>query len=92
MSKRLPRKRKKQVKKIVAAKTAMKTVTAAMTSAMGMAQIAIITLRPTPNFISLSAASIAEKTLAAATVAMDSAKAIQKIMSEPPNSWREFIR
>lgn len=86
---RSPRKRKKQVKKIVAAHTALKVTTAAMATAMGMAQISMIAATPThlPGPL-----SIADKALSVARVAMDRAQAIAKIMSEPPNSWKEFIQ
>lgn len=67
---------------------AMKITMASMTSAIGMVQMAKIVSQPVPGFH----LGITEKTIAATRVAMDSAQAISKIMSEPPNSWREFIR
>lgn len=87
--KRLPRKYKKLVKKIVVAHIALKVTTAAMAAAMGIAQMSIIVATPTslPGHL-----SIADKALSVARVAMDRAQTIGKIMSEPPNSWREFIR
>lgn len=87
--KRLPRKYKKQVKKIVAAKMAFKTVTASMTAAMSCAQIAIISATP---FSLYGPVGIADKAVKVAQVSIDAANSIRKIMSEPPNSWKEFIQ
>lgn len=86
---RLPRKRKKQVKKIVSAKTAFKIVTAGMVSAMGIAQTAIIASTPI-NYI--GPAGIAHKAVSAAKVMVDTTQSINKIMSEPPNSWKDFLK
>lgn len=84
---RLPRKRKKQVKKLVAAKTAIKVALSAMTSAQAAAQVAIIGAIPGhgPTFL-------VEKVLRVAQVAADTSKAIGRIISEPPNSWKDFIK
>jgi hypothetical protein len=84
---RLPRKLKKKVKKIVERKTAVKCVMAAMATAQSLAQMAIISA--TPGFLPHS---IALKALKTAEIVQDSAKAIQNILSEPPNSWRDFLK
>lgn len=84
---RLPRKRKKQVKKLVAKKTALKIAMSAMVSAQTMAQSAIIAATPSHQPF-----GIATKTLSIAQNVAGAAKAIQSIMLEPPNSWRDFVR
>lgn len=83
---RLPRKRKKQVKKLVAAKTAIKITMSAMTSAQAMAQTAVIAAIP-----SFGVAGPADKALKIASVLVDTKNSIMRIMSEPPNSWKDFI-
>lgn len=87
--KRLPRKRKKQVKKIVERKTALKMAMTAMVAVQSRVQIAMIASTPIPYF---GPAGIAHKAVSVAKAVADTATAIQRIMSEPPNSWREFIR
>lgn len=86
---RLPRKQKKNVKKIVARKTATKTVMSAMVTAQALAQTAIISALP--SFMP-PAVTVADKSLKVAMVMIDTAKAIKQIMSEKPNSWRDFIK
>jgi hypothetical protein len=86
--KRLPRKRKKQVKKVVERKTASKMIMCALTAASAHAQTAIIASQP----ISIPQVGIAHKAVRTAMVMVDTAVAIQRILSEPPNSWREFIK
>lgn len=85
--KRLPRKYKKRVKKIVEQKRAFKILQASMASAMGRSQIMIITSQ-----FSHGPSGIALKALEVAKTVSNTAQAIRKIMSEPPNSWRDFIR
>lgn len=85
---RLPRKDKKRVKKIVARKTATKIVMSAVMQAQTMAQLAIIAATPNYN----EPAGIALKALRVVENISDTAKAISRIMSEPPNSWRDFAR
>lgn len=82
---RLPRKRKKQVKKIVARKNAIKMTMTAVTVAQSWAQMAVISATP-------SITSVPEKALKVVQITSDTAKAIGRIMSEPPNSWKDFIR
>lgn len=86
---RLPRKLKKQVKKKVAAKTASKMVMSAIVTVQTMAQNAIIASRPVSNY---TGATVAEKSLAVAQNLIGAAKAIQNIMLESPNSWRDFVK
>lgn len=88
--KRLPRKRKKQVKKIVERKRAYKIATTAMVAAQSHIQIAIIASTPVPD--QPPPVNVAWRSISAAKVMVDAAQSISKIMSEPPNSWREFIR
>lgn len=84
---RVPRKKKKQAKKLKAAVDAMILTQAAMVSAMGMAQMAIISALPS----ALPApVTIAEKALKAASVAVDSAKAVQNVMSQI-KPWYEYV-
>lgn len=86
---RLPRKLKKKAKKIVAKKTATKTVMSAMVAAQAMAQTAIISALPS---FSPPTVTIAQKSVKVAMVMVDTAKSIKQIMSEKPNSWRDFIK
>lgn len=83
---RLPRKRKKQVKKLIAKKTALKITMSAMVSAQTMAQTAMIAGYYT------GPSMIADKALSVYQIVTGAKKAIQKIMTEPPNSWRDFVR
>lgn len=87
--KRLPRKRKKQVKKIVQRKTASKMAMTAAVTAQAYAQTAIIS---STQFSSYGPIGVVDKALSVTRLMVDTAQAIGKIMSEPPNSWREFIR
>lgn len=86
---RLPRKEKKKVKKIVAAKNAYKTLMSAMVASQAMAQSSIIVSNVFPQ---LAPSMTAYKALRVANVAIEAAQAIKKIRSEPPNSWRDFAR
>lgn len=89
--KRLPRKYKKQVKKIVGRKYASKMVMTALVTASARSQVAIIAATPLYTGTAVQA-EIALKALRSVDIMVDTAQAIQKIMSEPPNSWRDFIR
>jgi hypothetical protein len=84
---RLPRKKKKAVKKIVSRKMASKMIMTAMLTASSRTQLAMISATPmsSPMDIPLKALKVVQ------TVS-DTAQAIGKIMSEPPNSWKEFIK
>lgn len=84
---RLPRKRKKQVKKLAAVKTALKVTMSAMTAAQAMAQTAIIAAIP-----SFSITAPSEKALRVAQTMVEATQSIKRIMSEPPNSWRDFVK
>lgn len=86
---RLPRKRKKEVNKIVAKKTASKMVMTALVTASAAVQNAMIISRPTPYF---SPVTIAEKSLAVVRNVVDTAQAIKQIFSEKPNHWTDFIK
>lgn len=88
--KRLPRKRKKQVKKIVERKRAYKIAMVGLMSVQARAQISLIVSRPISYFP--PPVNVANKAASVAKAVVDAATAIQRIMSEPPNSWREFIR
>lgn len=85
MKQRLPRKYKKQVKKKVAAMNASKVLRSAMASMMAATQLAMISSYPMQT-------SPAEKAMSVAGLVVDTAKSISTIMSEKPNSWRDFIR
>lgn len=85
MKQRLPRKYKKQVKKKLAAINASKVLRSAMASMMSAVQVAHITSYPMQT-------SPAEKALSVAGLVVDTAKSISNIMSEKPNSWRDFLR
>lgn len=87
---RLPRKRKKEVKKIVAVKTAYKMVMTAMVTAQSTAQVAMIAATPTLNVI--PAVSAAQKGLKVAEVLVRIEKYIKQILSEKPNHWRDFVK
>lgn len=86
---RLPRKRKKHVKKIVAAKTVFKIVSSGMVSAMALAQTAVIASTPVQY---IGPVGVAYKAVSVAKVMADTAKSINKIMSELPNSWKHFLK
>lgn len=87
--KRLPRKYKKRVNKLVAAKNAYKTLMSSMVASQAMAQSSIIVSNVFPQFAPIM---IAYKALRVAQVAVEASEAIKEIKSEPPNSWRDFIR
>lgn len=84
MTKRLPRKRKKQIKKIVAVKSALKCVFAAIVSAQSMARVSAVLATPFNP--------VPDKVMSVVEITKYTACAIGNIMGEPPNSWREFIR
>lgn len=85
---RLPRKKKKQAKKLVATKTALKVALSSIAAAQAMAQNAMIAATPSDNLIS----SVALKSAKISMNLVDTSVAIKRIMSEPPNSWKDFIR
>lgn len=89
MKNRLPRKRKKQVKKVVARKTASKMAMCAVVAAQSYAQTAIISAIPVYSF---AAVGVADKALRVIETVINTAYSVKQIMSEPPNSWREFIK
>lgn len=86
---RLPRKRKKQAKKIVAAKTAFKIVSSGIVSAMALAQTAVIASTPAQY---IGPVGVAYKAVSVANVMADTAQSINKIMAELPNSWKDFLK
>lgn len=88
MKPRLPRKYKKKVKAIVAAKSASKVAMTAMVTASSALQVAMISSMPIP----VTSGSLADRALEVVGVVSDTAQAISKIMSEKPNHWRDFVR
>lgn len=84
---RLPRKEKKRAKKIVAKKSALKAVMASVVTAQALAQVAVIRSMPygSPD-------RMIDRPLQIVNVSINTAQAISKIMSEPPNSWKDFCK
>jgi hypothetical protein len=91
MKQRLPRRYKKKVKKIVAAKSALKMAMASIVTMQARAQVAIISAQPVPHDYPPTT-FIAERALRVAEAVVDTSEAIGKILSEKPNSWRDFIK
>lgn len=84
MKSRLPRKRKKIVKAIVSRNSARKVVMSSVVTVQSVVQIARIQAMPLNSFDP-------GRSVAVLGLVTDTAQAIQKIMSAPPNHWREFI-
>jgi hypothetical protein len=81
MKNRLPRKRKKQVKKLVAKSNAIKTAMTAVAMAQNMARIAMIAATP-----------FTSSTLKALSVAEVGINSINVLKQFSPVSWKTFIK
>lgn len=93
MKPRLPRKYKKKVKQIVTVNLAMKAVKCALVAVQSSVRLA--TLSSVPSFTSggyVGHHVMAGKAIEAVSVVSDSAQAINKILSQKPNSWKDFLR
>lgn len=90
MKPRLPRKYKKQIKKVVAVASASRIVRAALISMSSAFQVAAISAQPW-SFGERNEAAAA-KAFSVADVVSNAAKSISEIISEKPQSWRDFIR
>lgn len=91
MKQRLPRKHKKQVKKLVAAKSTLKMAMASLVSFQSYIEVATISAQPIPMHTQPSS-FISERALKAAETVANAAQAISKILSDKPNSWRDFVK
>lgn len=96
MKPRLPRKYKKQIKKLVSITNATKYLRCAIVSMQSSAQLAMISARPIPSFLNggfiSPAPEIANKALCVVELVSNTAHSISNIMNEHPKSWRDFIR
>lgn len=88
---RLPRKEKKRAKKIVAKKSALKTAISAMVTAQSAIQVAILNAQPRPKEMT-SAQFILERGFKYFDLTLGLQASIATIMSEPPNSWKDFLK
>lgn len=88
MKDRRPRKLKKIAKKRKAAADAFTIVKATMVSAQCAAQLVIVSATPTPHFIPTNVTA-AEKALRITEIAINSASAIQRVLSDI-KPWRAY--
>ncbi len=88
MKNRVPRKKKKQAKKVKARHDAMILVQTAISTIQGAMRAAMIASRPTPSY---QPGGIAFKSASAAMNVLDTAESVIGIMSEI-KPWREHVK
>lgn len=81
MKNRLPRKRKKEVKKVVAASNAKKTVLSALTMMQSAFQVAAISAQPTPLNGDRNS-HITDKALKVSEVTLNASETLANIQNE----------